>query len=163
MSNVNYKAAHADERRAAEETAEAAMAGAHPGARTAAGNGPHIQNLVGEALRESSDLARKEFSLFKAEMAESVKSLFLGIAMMMGAAVFAIGAIILLTEALVKWLATVVNSEALAALIVGGVLAAIAIGLGLYGKSAFSSFSLTPERTMRSIKRDTRVISERVS
>jgi len=162
MANVNYKAAHADERRAAEERAEERLHGTQAGAR-AAPNGPHIQNLFGEALRESSDLARKEFSLFKAEMSESVKSLFLGIAMMIGAAIFAIGAIILLTEALVEWLATVVDSEALAALIVGGVLTAIAIGLGLYGKKAFSSFSLTPERTVRSLQRDTRVISERVS
>ena len=162
MANVNYKAAHADDRRAAEERADERLHGAHAGARTAP-NGPHIQNLFGEALKESSDLARKEFTLFKAEMSESVKSLFMGIAMMIGAAVFAIGAIILLTEALVKWLATVVNSEALAALIVGGVLAAIAIGLGLWGKKAFSSFSLTPERTVRSLQRDTRVISERVS
>jgi hypothetical protein len=162
MANVNYKAAHADERRAAEERAEERLHGTQAGARTAP-NGPHIQNLFGEALRESSELARKEFSLFKAEMSESVKSLFLGIAMMIGAAIFAIGAIILLTEALVEWLATVVNSEALAALIVGGVLTAIAIGLGLYGKKAFSSFSLTPERTVRSLQRDTRVISERVS
>ncbi|HEV2602460.1 MAG TPA: phage holin family protein [Microvirga sp.] len=161
MANVNYKAAHADERRAAEERAEERLHGT-AGAR-AAPNGPHIQNLFGEALRESSDLARKEFTLFRAEMSESIKSLFLGIAMMMGAAIFAIGAIILLTEALVEWLATVVDSEALAALIVGGVLAAIAVGLGLYGKKAFSSFSLTPERTVRSLQRDTRVISERVS
>jgi hypothetical protein len=63
----------------------------------------------------------------------------------------------------VEWLATVVNSEALAALIVGGILTAIAIGLALVGKSAFSKFSITPERTVRSIKRDTQVISERVS
>ena len=125
--------------------------------------GPGIQSLIGEALRDTTDLARKEFTLFRAEMSESIKSLFLGIAMMMGAAIFAIGAIILLTEALVEWLATVVDSEALAALIVGGVLAAIAVGLGLYGKKAFSSFSLTPERTVRSLQRDTRVISERVS
>ena len=162
MADVNYKAAHADERRAAEERAEERLHGTQAGARTAP-NGPHIQNLFGEALRESSDLARKEFTLFRAEMSESIKSLFLGIAMMMGAAIFAIGAIILLTEALVEWLATVVDSEALAALIVGGVLAAIAVGLGLYGKKAFSSFSLTPERTVRSLQRDTRVISERVS
>jgi hypothetical protein len=42
-------------------------------------------------------------------------------------------------------------------------MAVIAIGLGLYGRSAFSRFSLTPERTVRSIKRDTEVLSERVS
>jgi len=155
QAGVNYKAAHASERR----EAEAAASPAHGSAAGA----PPIQNLFAEALRESSDLASKEFALFKSEMSASIRKLFVGIAMMIGAAVFAIATISLLTEALVEWLATVVNSEALAALIVGGVMAAIAIGLGLYGRSAFSSFSLTPERTVRSIKRDTQVLTERVS
>jgi hypothetical protein len=135
-----------------------AGAGPSGGARAAP-----IQTLFGDALRESSDLARKEFALFKSEMSQSIRSLFVGIAMMVGAAVFAIAAIGLLTEALVEWLATVVNSEALAALIVGAIMAAIAIGLGLAGKSAFSRFSLTPERTVRSLQRDTEVLSEKVS
>jgi len=77
------------------------------------------------------------------------------------AAIFAIAALMLLTESLVEWLATVVNSEALAALIVGGVMALIAIGLGLWGRSTMTSSSLAPERTMRSLKRDVEVLSER--
>ncbi len=125
---------------------------------------PHaIHNLVGDALRESTDLARKEFALFRTEMAANVRSLFLGVAMLIGAAVFAVAAIIWLTQALVEWLGAVLESEALAALIVGGALAAIAIGLGLYGRSAMSSATLTPERTVRSVRRDGEVLSERVS
>lgn len=122
-----------------------------------------LQNLFGEALRETSDLAQKEFTLFRTEMSQSVRMMFIGLAMVVAAAVFAIAAVMLLTESLVEWLATVVGSEALAALIVGGLMAAIAIGLGLYGRSAMSKFSLTPERTVRNVKRDTQVLSERVS
>jgi hypothetical protein len=122
-----------------------------------------IHNLFGEALRDSSDLARKEFTLFKTEMSQSIRGLFVGIAMMVAAAVFAIAAIGLLTEALVEWLATVVNSEALAALIVGGLMLLLAIGCALYGRSKFNSFTLTPERTVRNVRRDTQVLSERVS
>ena len=122
-----------------------------------------LHDLFGEALRETSDLAQKEFALFRTEMSQSLRSVFLGLAMVVAAAVFAIAAVMLLTESLVEWLAGVLNSEALAALIVGGVMAVIAIGLGLYGRNAISRFSLTPERTMRSIKRDTQVLSERVS
>ena len=122
-----------------------------------------LHNLFGEAIRETSDLAQKEFALFRTEMSQSVRSMFIGLAMVVAAAVFAIAAVMLLTESLVEWLATVLESEALAALIVGGIMAAIAIGLGLYGRSAISRFSLTPERTVRSIKRDTEVLSERVS
>lgn len=122
-----------------------------------------IQTLVGDALRETTDLARKEFTLFRTEMAENVRSIALGLAMIVGAAVLAVAALIWLTQALVDWLATVVNSHALAALIVGGVLAILAIGLGLYGRNAMSASSLTPKRTMRSIQQDGEVLSERVS
>jgi hypothetical protein len=126
------------------------------------GNGNQtIQGLVGEALRESTDLAQKEFTLFKTEVSQNMRTLFMGLAMVVAAAVFAIAAVMLLTESLVEWLATVVNSEALAALIVGGILAAVAIGLGLWGRNAMTSSSLTPQRTMRSLKRDAEVLSER--
>ncbi len=126
------------------------------------GNGNQtIQGLVGEALRESTDLAQKEFTLFKTEVSQNIRTLFMGLAMVVVAAVFAIAAVMLLPESLVELLATVVNSEALAALIVGGVLALIAIGLGLWGRSAMTSSSLTPQRTMRSLKRDAEVLSER--
>jgi uncharacterized membrane protein YqjE len=126
------------------------------------GNGNQtIQGLVGEALRESTDLAQKEFTLFKTEISQNMRTLFMGLAMVVAAAVFAIAAVMLLTESLVEWLATVVNSEALAALIVGGVMAVIAIGLGLWGRNAMTASSLTPQRTMRSLKRDAEVLSER--
>ena len=98
-----------------------------------------IQGLVGEALRESTDLAQKEFALFRNEMTQNVRTIFIGLAMVVVAAIFAIAAIMLFTDALVNWLATVVHSEALAALIVGGIMAVIAIGLGLYGRHAMSA------------------------
>jgi hypothetical protein len=122
-----------------------------------------IQGLVGEALRESTDLAQKEFALFRSEMTQNVRTIFIGLAMVVVAAIFAIAAIMLFTEALVDWLATVVNSEALAALIVGGIMAVIAIGLGLYGRNAMAASSLAPQRTVRSLKRDAEVLSERVT
>jgi hypothetical protein len=125
--------------------------------------GPGIQNLIGEALRESSDLARKELTLFKAELAANVKTLAIGAALMAAAGIFAIAALILFTEALVKWLATVVDSEALAALIVGGGMAVIAVGLVLYGRSTMSAASLAPNRSIKSIQRDTQVLSEKVA
>src|SRR4029078_1797629 len=124
-------------------------------------NNQTIQGLVGEALRESTDLAQKELTLFRTEISQNIRTLFLGLAMVVVAAIFAIAALMLLTESLVEWLATVVNSEALAALIVGGVMALLANGLGLWGRSTMTSSSLAPERTMRSLKRDVEVLSER--
>lgn len=125
--------------------------------------GQPIHTLLGSALRESTDLARKEFALFRTEMTENIRGLAIGLAMFVAAAVFAIVAISLFVQALVEWLARVLNSEALASLIVGAVMAAIAIGLALYGKSKMSATSLAPTRTVRNVRRDTEVLSERVT
>jgi hypothetical protein len=130
---------------------------------SAATGNQSIQNLVGDALRESSELAQKEFALFRTEITQNVRTMFIGLAMVVVAGIFAIAALLVLTQALVAWLATVFESTALAALIVGGVLAIIAIGLGLYGRSSMSSSTLVPQRTVRSVKRDTQVLTERVS
>jgi Putative Actinobacterial Holin-X, holin superfamily III len=123
----------------------------------------NIQTLLGDALRDSTDLARKELALFKAEMAQNVRNLAVGLGMFIGAAVFAIICLSLLVQSLVEWLATKVNSEALAALIVAVVMGAIAGGLVMYGRSKMSASSLTPDRTVRSLRRDTEVLTERVS
>ena len=125
--------------------------------------GQSINTLLGEALRDSQDLARKELALFKAELSDNVSTLLMGVGMMAAGGVFAIAAIILFTAALVAWLATIVGSVALANLIVGAVMAAIAVGLVLYGRSTMSSASLAPQRSVRSIQRDTQVLSEKVA
>jgi hypothetical protein len=125
--------------------------------------GQGIQSLIGDALRETSDLARKEMMLFKAELSDNVKTLLIGVGMIAGASIFAIAALILFTEALVKWLATIVGSEALSALIVGAVMAAAAVGLVVYGRSTMSAASLAPNRSIKSIQRDTQVLSEKVA
>ena len=125
--------------------------------------GDSIHTLFGDALRDSTDLARKEFALFKAEMTAKVTGLVMGLAMFVAAAVFAIIALSLFVQSLVDWLARVVNSDALAALIVGAVMAAVAVGLVLYGKSKLTAAGLVPERTIRNVQRDTQVLTERVS
>ena len=125
--------------------------------------GQSINTLLGDALRDTQDLARKELALFKAELSDNVSTLLMGVGMIAAGGVFAIAAIILFTAALVNWLATIVGLEALSNLIVGAVMAAIAVGLVLYGRSTMSSASLAPQRSVRSIQRDTQVLSEKVA
>ena len=122
-----------------------------------------LQGLIGDALRETNELARKEIALFRNEMTSNVRSLFVGLALLVGAAVFGVVALFVLVDALVKWLATVVHSEALAALIVGGVLLVVAVILALIGRNAMSLSTLAPVRTSRQVLQDARALSERVS
>ena len=118
--------------------------------------------LIGDALRESSDLGQKELALFRAEMSENMRTLAMALVTVIVAAVFAILSLIWLTQALVYWLATTVGSETLAALIVGGVLALIALGLGLYGRSTMAKTSLAPKRTIASLERDAEALTKSV-
>lgn len=127
------------------------------------GTSSSIQGLIGDALRETNELARKEIALFRNEMTSNVRSLFIGLGMLVGAAVFGVVALFVLVDALVKWLATVVHSEALAALIVGGVLLVVAITLALLGRNAMSLSTLAPVRTSRQVLQDARTLSEKVS
>jgi hypothetical protein len=122
-----------------------------------------LQGLIGDALRETNELARKEIALFRNEMTSNVRSLFVGLGLLVGAAVFGVVALFVLVDALVKWLATVVHSEALAALIVGGVLLVVAVVLALVGRNAMSLSTLAPVRTSRQVRQDARALSERVS
>ena len=64
--------------------------------------GATIHTLLGDAMRETTDLARKELTLFKTEMTDNVKSLVMGLVMFVVAAVFGIACLMLLTEALVE-------------------------------------------------------------
>jgi uncharacterized membrane protein YqjE len=123
--------------------------------------GSSLQGLVGDALRDAASLASKEFALFRTEMSENVAGYAKGAAMFGAAAVFAVAALIWLTQALVYGLELVVHSRWLSALIVGAALAIIAGALVFAGKSMISAYSLAPTRTVRQLKRDTEILTER--
>jgi hypothetical protein len=79
---------------------------------------------------------------------------------MLMAAVFAIAGLFTLLLALVKGVAVLLQSDALAALIVGGIFLLLALGLGLFGRSKASLSTLEPTRTERQIKQDAQILTE---
>lgn len=120
-----------------------------------------IPTLVGDAVRELRDLVGSEIALFRTELAQGVHRISLGLSLLLMGAVLAITGLFTLLLALVKGIAVLVHSDALAALIVGGVFLLLAIGLGLLGRSKTSLSTLEPSRTERQIKQDARVLTER--
>lgn len=123
---------------------------------------PPLHRVIAEGLRQSAELGRLELALFKAEMTENVQRLFVGLGMMVAGAVFAIVAISVLIEALIAWLAVVLDSRALAALICGIVAAVIALIFVLIGRSMMRLENLTPQRTAASVKQDAQLLAEKV-
>lgn len=120
-----------------------------------------LYQLIADALREASELASKEFALFRAELSENIRRLIAGIAMLMVAAIFGVATIVLLTAALVEWIAVLVDSSALAALIVAGVTLLLAVIFALIARARLSLTTLDPKRTRESVNRDGDVFSNR--
>lgn len=120
-----------------------------------------IPTLVGDAVRELRDLVADELALFRAEMAQGVDRISLGLGLLIAAAVLAITGLFTLLLALVKGIAVLVQSDALAALIVGGTCLGLALVLGLFGRSRASLAGLAPTRTGRQIKQDAQVLADR--
>ncbi len=112
-----------------------------------------LGELFAELSRESSTLVRQEIELAKTELSQKATSLSKDVAYMaLGGAVAYVGVIVLafavvylLAEFLPIWLA---------ALIVGIVVAAIGYFLVQSGLSRLKRTSLTPERTIETLKED---------
>lgn len=98
----------------------------------------------------------------RSELTHGVRRLGLGVALVVDAAVFAIVGLFTLLPALVKGVAVPLQSDALAALLVGGVFALSALGLGLGGRRAASLAGLEPRRTGRQVRQDVEILRERV-
>ena len=128
---------------------------AEPGLRS-------IPTLVGDVVRELRDLVGSEITLFRTEIAQGVHRISLGLSLLLVAAVFAIVGLFTLLLALVKGIAVLVRSDALAALIVGGVFLVLALGMALFGRSKASLSTLEPTRTGRQVKQDAKVLTERM-
>lgn len=120
-----------------------------------------LYQLVADALREASELASKEFALFRAELSENIGRLIAGLVMLVIAAIFGVATIVLLTAALVEWIAVLVGSPALAALIVAGVTLLLAVIFALIARNRLSLTTLNPRRTRESVNRDGEIFSDR--
>ncbi|MBB3444163.1 phage holin family protein [Rhizobium sp. BK379] len=129
-----------------------------------------LSELIGGLLSDVTGLLRKEIDLAKTEVSEKVKKALSGVEFLMIGLVLAIGAVGVLLSALVSGLAVVlsrygiseVSANALAAVIVGLVIGAIAWLLIARGVTALRGTELTLDRTTASLRRDAEIVKEKV-
>jgi hypothetical protein len=113
-----------------------------------------LSELVKQLTDQSSELARKEVELAKAELAAKGKQVGIGAGAFGGAGLFGLYAFGALTAALILLLADAVDSW-LAAAIVAAAYAAIAGVLALVGRSRVQEATPpVPERAIESTKED---------
>lgn len=116
--------------------------------------------LVTDAFQDASALLSAEAKLLRAEVSEKISKAVAAVGMMVGAAVFLLGALFLLLQTGVALLVQWGLSAAVASSIMAAVSAIIGIGLFLAGKSALSADNLTPKRSMNQINRDVAMARE---
>lgn len=117
-------------------------------------------SLFVETLRQFSALVQGEMKLARAEMSNIITRAGVGILLIAIALLMALVALNVFASAAVAYIAASGLSVGLAALIVGGVLILVALGLALAGKSHLSAEALSPERTAQSLRTDIAAIKE---
>lgn len=121
---------------------------------------------IGELLRDlandSTRLVRDELTLAKTEAQEKVSQVGAAVAMMAIGAVLAIPALVLILQAVVTLLSNFMW-DWVAMLLVGVVIAVAGYLLVRKGQNDLSAGKLAPERTAANLRRDVRLVQEKVS
>lgn len=124
---------------------------------------PSIVDLLKNAIRDAQDLVRKEVALVKAELREEAGKLGSAVAMLAGAAVMGVLALVFLMTTLALGLAQAFAWPAwIGYAIVTGLLLLMALVLGLMGRSRMAAARPLP-RTMETMKENSEWIRARTS
>ncbi|MFP5078037.1 phage holin family protein [Rhizobium sp. YIM 134829] len=127
-----------------------------------------LTELIGGLVSDVSGLLRKEIDLAKTEASEKVSRALGGVEVLLIGLILAIGAVGVLLGALVSGLSALlvsmglseVAADAVAALVVGVVIALIAWGMISRGINHMRGSNFKLERTADSLRRDAAVIKE---
>jgi Putative Actinobacterial Holin-X, holin superfamily III len=119
-----------------------------------------LKSLLSDLSGSISTLFRKEIQLARAETSEKITQSMVAMGAIAGGAILALAALIVLLQALVIAIAEMGVPPALAALIVGLVVAAIAYFMIHKGTNDLKASSLAPDRTMDSLRRDAQLVKE---
>lgn len=124
-----------------------------------------MTGLLGDIVRDVSDLVRQEIALAKAEASEKLSKLQLALAAIAIGGAVAFAGFIKLLDAAVFALGNVMGGlvtrfPALPALIVGAIVVITGIVMIKLGLDKFSENNLTLPRTMKNVQRDQAVVKE---
>ena len=124
---------------------------------------PGVVTLATAAFSQTADLLQTEFRLAKVELAEKMAALRVGLILIVIGAIFLIAALGMILQALVSILIAAGLSPAAAILLVAGGAAVIGLVLFLLGQNRLSPAELSPDRTLNSLSRDSRMVKETLS
>ena len=126
-------------------------------------NARPTSTLVADLFQHLFSLMRGEVALARAEVEEKIRAAGFGIGLLAAALVLALGSLNVLSAALVAGLTALGLPAGWSALGVGVVFALIALGLALRGAAALKPSHLTPDRTLKNVRRDAQTLKEIVT
>jgi len=121
-----------------------------------------LRELVGSVAGDVGELVRGEIAMTRAEAEQKINRLLAAVIALIGAMLLAYAGLVVALIAGAMALTRVVPDWA-AYLIVGGVVLVIGLALALAARSALSARAMVPDRTLRNLKADTRVVKEHVA
>jgi hypothetical protein len=121
---------------------------------------PGVVTLTAAAFSQTADLVQAEFRLARTELSEKMTALRSGLIMMLIGAIFLIVALGMVLQAIVGVLIAAGLSPPASILLVAGGAAIVGIVLFLMGQKRLQPEELTPDRTLNSLSRDSRMVKE---
>jgi len=121
---------------------------------------PGVVTLTTAAFSQTADLLQAEIRLARAELSEKMGALRSSLVMIVLGAIFLIAALGMILQALVSVLINAGVSPPAAILLVAGGAAVIGIILFVVGKNRLDPSELSPDRTLNSLSRDSRMVKE---
>jgi hypothetical protein len=119
-----------------------------------------LKELLSDLTQSVTTLFRTEIELARAETSEKISQAGVAAGAIAGGGILALAALIVLLQALVIALTELGLAPALAALIVGGVVAIIAFALIYKGMNDLKASNLAPSRTVEALRRDAHLVKE---
>jgi hypothetical protein len=121
---------------------------------------PGVVTLATAAFAQTADLVQAEFRLARAELAEKMSAIRSSLIMLLLGAIFLIVALGMILQALASALIEAGMSPPAALLLVAGAAAVLGLVLFLVGHKRLNQPELTPNRTLNSLSRDSRMVKE---
>lgn len=119
-----------------------------------------LSQLIVDLQKESSTLVRDEVALVRAEINEKVSQALNGAISLLGGALVAFSALIIVLIAIAELLITLNVVGWLAYLIVGGVVLIIGVIMLMKGRSNLQPSNLAPRRSAEELRRDRDLVRE---
>ncbi len=122
-------------------------------------SGRTVPDLLGDLLREATELFRTEGKLIRAEISDKIAQMQLAGGSLVAGAICLLVSLIVLSGALVVALGKIMD-PAWAALLVGVAIAVLGVVLLAAGKKSLEAVNLAPERSLDQLQKDGRMVKE---